>query len=167
MFPQYDKHDDNKMTMLTMTATTATATAATQKTGMAATVATTMKVTWTVMVAVMTTMTTMMPTTTTTTTTMGGRRCDGNKDNGTTRLEQRQSDGDGLASAVPPIRGGNNQLMLTVWTEKGRGEGDWMEITSSPLNHFQIDFPNTPELQTHGILFPMCHGSKAVLSAPW
>jgi hypothetical protein len=28
--------------------------------------------------------------------------------------EQQQSDGDGLASAVPPIRG-NNQLMLTVW----------------------------------------------------
>ncbi len=32
----------------------------------------------------------------------------------TTAIEQQRFDGDGLVSAVPPIRG-NNQLMLTVW----------------------------------------------------
>ena len=58
----------------------------------------------------------------------------------TTTMERRRSDGDGLASAVPPIRG-NNQLMSTVWggvveregrfwgdgtAEKCRGGVDWV-----------------------------------------
>jgi hypothetical protein len=37
----------------------------------------------------------------------------------TRMTKQRQSDGNGLASAVPPI-GGNNQLMLTVGAESTR-----------------------------------------------
>jgi len=180
---EYDEHDDNKATMSTMTATTATETAATPTTGMAATMETTTKVTWMAMVVATMTTTTMMSMTTmaTTTTTMGRRRCDGDDDDGTTTMERRRCDGDGLASAVPPIRG-NNQLMSTVWVgvdqkegrfrgtegqERGRGGSDWVEITSSFLDQFQINFPHTPEWQTHGILFRMCPGSKAALSAPW
>jgi hypothetical protein len=67
-------------------------------------------------------------------------------------------DGDGLASAVPPIRG-KNQLMLPVWggvdkrgdgfggrkDRKGQGGSDLVEITSSPLDQFQINFSHTPE----------------------
>ena len=40
----------------------------------------------------------------------------------TTTMERRQSDGDGLASAVPPIRG-KNQLMPTVWGGFDEREG--------------------------------------------
>ncbi len=52
-------------------------------------------------------------------------------------------------------------------TEQGWGGRDWVEITSSPLDQIQINFPRTPEWQTHGILFRMCPGSKAALSTPW
>jgi len=52
-------------------------------------------------------------------------------------------------------------------TETGRTGSYWVEITSSPLDQFQINFLHTPEWQTHGILFCMCPGSKAALSAPW
>ena len=40
----------------------------------------------------------------------------------TTTMERRRSDGDGLMSAVPPIRG-NNQLMSTVWGGVDEREG--------------------------------------------
>ena len=40
----------------------------------------------------------------------------------TTTMERRQSDGDGLTSAVPPIRG-NNQLMSTGWGGVDEREG--------------------------------------------
>ena len=40
----------------------------------------------------------------------------------TMTMERGQSDGDGLASAVPPIRG-NNQLMSTVWGGVDEREG--------------------------------------------
>ena len=52
-------------------------------------------------------------------------------------------------------------------TEKGRGGNDWVKITSSSLDQFQINFPHTPEWQMHGNLFRMRPGSKAALLAPW
>jgi hypothetical protein len=85
---EYDKHAFDKSRMLTMTATTATATAAMPTTGMAATMATRMKVTSTAMMAAMMTTTTMTSTTKTTTTPIGQRRCDGDNDDGTTRMER-------------------------------------------------------------------------------
>ncbi len=90
---EYDEHAFDKASMSTMTATPTT--------GMAATMAITTKVTSTAMVAVTTTTTTMTSTRTTTTTMMGRRQCDGNDDDGTTRMEGRRCDGDGLVSAVP------------------------------------------------------------------
>ena len=39
-----------------------------------------------------------------------------------TTMERRQSDGDGLVSAVPPIRG-INQLMSTIWRGVDEREG--------------------------------------------
>ncbi len=47
---------------------------------------------------------------------------DDNNAMATTTMEQQQSDGDGLASAVPPIWS-NNQLMLTVWGGVNKREG--------------------------------------------
>ena len=40
-------------------------------------------------------------------------------------MERRRCDGNGLASAVPPIRGGNNQLMSTVWGGVDKREGQF------------------------------------------
>ena len=42
----------------------------------------------------------------------------------TMMMECQQSDGDGLASALPPIRG-NNQLMSTVWGRVDEREGQF------------------------------------------
>jgi hypothetical protein len=52
-------------------------------------------------------------------------------------------------------------------TEKGRGGGDLVEITSFPLNQFQTYLPATPVHRKDRNLFCMCPGSEAALSAPW
>ena len=77
----------------------------------------------------------------------------------TTTMERRRSDGDGLASAVPPIRGGNNQLMSTVWgrvderegqfrgdgtAEKCRDGGDWVVAFELHFDQFQTYIPGHP-----------------------
>jgi len=51
-------------------------------------------------------------------------------------------------------------------TEKGRGGGDRVDITSSPLNQFQTYLPATPVQRKDRNLFRMCPGSEAALSAP-
>jgi hypothetical protein len=55
----------------------------------------------------------------------GQLRCNGDEDDGTMRMEQRRCDGNGLMSAVPPIRVGNNQLMSTVWRGVDEREGQF------------------------------------------
>jgi len=59
----------------------------------------------------------------------------------------------------------------TIWgggmTEKGQGGGDWVGITSSPLNQFQTYLPATPVQRKDQNLYCMCPGSEAALSAPW
>ncbi len=159
----------------------ATATAAMPTTRMAATMATTTKVTWMSM-AVATTTTTMM-TLKTATTTMGWQGCNGANNNGTTTIwwqwavsvvqnaceicanhPRQQST---YADSLGRSRWERGTIFGDGRTENGRGGSDWVEITSSPLNQIRINFPHTPEWQSHGILFCMCPGSKAALLAPW
>ena len=60
----------------------------------------------------------------------------------TMTMKRQKSDGDGLVSAVPPIRG-NNQLMSTVWGGVDKREGQfwgtegqrWVEVEATGWWH--------------------------------
>ena len=162
---EYDKHADDKAMTSTMTAMTATATAAMPTTGMAATMATTTNVTW--MLMAVGTKTTTTITSMTMMMTMRRWQCDGEDDDGTTTIWWRWAcerypthprQPSTYVGSLGRSRQERERILEDGSTDKGRGGSDLMEITSSPLDQFQINFPHTPEWQTHGILFHMCPG---------
>ena len=139
------------------------------------------EVTWMAMAVATTTTTTI--TLSTTTATMGHQQCDGNNNNGMTMIwwwwavSDVQNTCESCAtyprqqSTYVNSLGRSRQERGTILgdgrTEKGQGGSNLVEITSSPLDQFQINFLHTPEWRSHVILFCMCPGSKAVLLVPW